>query len=149
MTITIRPAQSADESRCLELLSLLRGTPPEPEGATVFRALLDGERGLVLVADEAGALLGSAAVSFNLAMRYGGIYCQLEELIVDPAARGRNLGGRLLEAAISAAKAKGAAEFGLYLVQTTTHNRPFYEKYDLQTVGDEMRMPLDSGKQPD
>ena len=80
MTITIRPAQSADESRCLELLSLLRGTPPEPEWATVFRALLDGERGLVLVADEAGALLGSAAVSFNLAMRYGGIYCQLEEL---------------------------------------------------------------------
>ena len=79
-------------------------------------------------------------------MRYGGIYCQLEELIVDPAARGRNLGGRLLEAAISEAKAKGAAEFGLYLVQSTTHNRPFYEKYDLQTVGSEMRMPLDSGK---
>jgi GNAT superfamily N-acetyltransferase len=149
MTITIRPARSADESRCLELLSLLRGTPPEPEWANVFRALLNGERGLVLVADEAGALLGSAAVSFNLAMRYGGIYCQLEELIVDPTARGRNLGGRLLEGAISAAKAKGAAEFGLYLLQTTTHNRLFYKKFGLQTVGDEMRMTLESGKQLD
>ncbi len=149
MTITIRPARAEDEPRCLELLSMLRGTPPEPEWASVFRALLDGERGLVLVADEAGNLLGSAAISFNLAMRYGGIYCQLEELIVDPAARGRSLGGSLLEAAIDAAKAKGAAEFGLYLIQSTTHNRPFYEKYGLQTVGDEMRMPLAPAKQPD
>ena len=100
---------------------MLRGTVPEPEWAAVFRTLLDGERGLVLVADEAGALLGSAAVSFNLALRYGGIYCQLEELIVDP---------------------KRTAEFGLYLIQSSTHNHPFHEKYGLKTVGGEMRMPL-------
>lgn len=142
MTITIRPARADYEARCLELLSMLRGTVPEPEWAAVFRTLLDGERGLVLVADEAGALLGSAAVSFNLALRYGGIYCQLEELIVDPAVRGRSLGGMLLEAAIGAAKAKRAAEFGLYLIQSSTHNHPFHEKYGLKTVGGEMRMPL-------
>lgn len=142
MTITIRPAKAADEDRCLALLSMLRQAPPEPAWGTVFRQLLDGERGIVLVADEDGALLGSAALSFNLAMRYGGIYAQLEELIVDPAARGRSLGGMLLEAAIAAARDKGAAEFGLYLIQSTTHNRPFYEKYGLRTVGDEMRMAL-------
>lgn len=69
MTITIRPARAKAESRCLELLSMPRGTLPEREWASGFRTLLDGERGLVLVVDEAGILLGSAAVSFNLAMR--------------------------------------------------------------------------------
>ena len=47
--------------------------------------------------DELG-LLGVATVSFNLAVRYGGEYCQLEELYVDPKARGRNCGGLLLQA---------------------------------------------------
>ncbi len=142
MAITIRPACAEDEARCLELLSLLRGEAPKPAWATVFRELLKRERGQVLVADEDGALLGSASVTFNLAMRYGGEYCQLEELIVDPAARGKKLGGLLLEATIAAARARGCAEYGLYLVEGTTRNRPFYEKYGLKTVGDEMRMAL-------
>ena len=142
MTITIRPALPQDEARCLELLSLLRGEKPKPEWARVFRELLKRERGQILVADEDGMLLGSASVTFNLAMRYGGEYCQLEELIVDPAARGKKLGGLLLAATIDAARRRGCAEYGLYLVEWTTHNRPFYEKYGLRTVGDEMRMAL-------
>ena len=148
MTIDIRPAVAADEARCLELLSLLRGEPPKPEWTTVFRELLKRERGQILVADEAQAdgshlLLGSASVTFNLAMRYGGEYCQLEELIVAPEARGKKLGGLLLEATIAEARARGCAEYGLYLVEWTTHNQPFYEKYGFEVVGAEMRQRLD------
>ena len=142
MAIEIRLARTEDEARCIELLSLLQERLPRPEWAAVFQELLTRERGQVLVADEDGVLLGSAAVTFNLAMRYGGEYCQLEELIVSPEARGRNLGGLLLEATIAEARARGCAEYGLYLVEHTTHNRPFYEKYGLRTVGDEMRMSL-------
>ena len=142
MTITIRPAVPQDEARCLELLSLLRNEQPQPAWTTVFRQLLTRERGQILVADEDGALLGSASVTFNLAMRYGGEYCQLEELIVAQEARGKKLGGLLLEATIAEARQRGCAEYGLYLVEWTTHNRPFYEKYGLKTVGDEMRMAL-------
>lgn len=142
MSITIRPARATDEARCLELLSLLRGEEPKPEWASVFRTLLTRERGQILVAEEDGTLLGSASVTFNLAMRYGGEYCQLEELIVAPEARGNKLGGLLLEATIAEARVRGCAEYGLYLVEWTTHNRPFYEKYGLKTVGDEMRMAL-------
>ena len=142
MAIEIRLARTEDEARCIELLSLLQERLPRPEWAAVFQELLTRERGQVLVADEDGVLLGSAAVTFNLAMRYGGEYCQLEELIVSPEARGRNLGGLLLEATIAEARARGCAEYGLYLVEHTTHNRPFYEKYGLRTVGDEMRMTL-------
>lgn len=142
MPVDIRLARAEDEGRCLELLSLLQGRPPRTDWAAVFQELLTRERGQVLVADEDGVLLGSASVTFNLAMRYGGEYCQLEELIVAPEARGRNLGGLLLEATIAEARARGCAEYGLYLVEHTTHNRPFYEKYGLTTVGDEMRMAL-------
>jgi len=41
-----------------------------------------------------------ASISFNLALRYNGEYCQLEELVVDPDARGQNVGGLLLEETI-------------------------------------------------
>ena len=95
-----------------------------------------------MVADDGGRILGVASVSWNVAMRYGGEYCQLEELIVDPAARGKKLGALLLEATIAEARKRGCAEYGLYLVEWTTHNRPFYEKCGLKTVGDEMRMTL-------
>ena len=75
-------------------------------------------------------------------MRYGGEYCQLEELIVTPAARGKNVGGRLVQGAIDNARARGCAEMGLYLLETTEHNRGFYAKYGFEVIGTEMRMKL-------
>ena len=96
----------------------------------------------MLVADEGGTLLGVATVSYNLAIRYAGEYAQLEELIVDPAARGKNVGGRLVETAVERARRRGCAEFGLYLLDATEHNRPFYEKYGFEHIGSEMRQPL-------
>lgn len=145
MTINVRPAAAADRERCLQLLMMLGG--PEgralPEGAAaLFDDLLTAARGQILVAEEDGAVLGMATQSYNIALRYGGEYAQLEELIVDPTARGKNVGGRLLAAAIDAAQTRGAAEFGLYLLAWTEHNRPFYEKFGLKAVGSEMRMAL-------
>ncbi|MFQ5698049.1 MAG: GNAT family N-acetyltransferase [Myxococcota bacterium] len=151
MPIEIRSARPEDRTRCLELLGLLSqaaGGSIDPGAAQAFSALLDGARGEVLVADEDGMLLGLASVSYNLAMRHGGEYCQLEELIVDPAARGRNLGGRLVEATLARARARGCAEYGLYLVERTERNQPFYEKYGLRRVGSEMRQSLGASTGP-
>ena len=87
-------------------------------------------------------MLGLVTVSYNLAIRYAGEYAQLEELIVAPEARGKNVGGLLVQAAIERARTRGCAEFGLYLLEATEHNRPFYEKYGFRHVGSEMRQPL-------
>lgn len=145
MTLAIRPARADDRGRCLQLLAMLGGpdgrTVP-PGAAAVFDALANKARGEILVAEANASVIGMAAQSYNLALRYGGEYAQLEELIVDPSARGMNAGGRLLEAAIAAARARGAAEYGLYLVAWTEKNQPFYEKFGLKRVGSEMRMPL-------
>ena len=97
----------------------------------------------MLVAEAAdSSLLGMASMSYNLSMRCGGEYCQLEELIVAPSARGQNIGGLLMLAFLETARSRGCHECGVYLVETTGHNKPFYEKYGFQTVGDEMRQSL-------
>ena len=145
MSPTLRLAAPADRGRCFELLTLLGGPDGRalpPNAAETFDGLLTQARGQIWVAEHGRKLLGMATQSFNLALRYGGEYAQLEELIVDPAARGLKLGGRLLEAAIAGARARGCAEFGLYLLPWTEHNQPFYEKYGLECVGSELRMRL-------
>ena len=83
-----------------------------------------------------------ASISYNLALRYNGEYCQLEELVVDSEARGKNVGGLLIEKTINLAKKRGCKEFGLYLLESTKHNQGFYEKYGFQVIGSEMRQSL-------
>ncbi|MBM4383000.1 MAG: GNAT family N-acetyltransferase [Deltaproteobacteria bacterium] len=142
MAVVIRAATASDEARCLALIESLTGQAAAPAWRDVYRRLLGGERGAVHVAEEGGALLGVATVSYNLAIRYAGEYAQLEELIVDPAARGKNVGGLLVEAMLAAARARGCAEAGLYLIESTERNRPFYTKYGFVAVGTEMRQSL-------
>lgn len=145
--LTIRPATMADKDACLAYLVALRegnGTGTLADGAAeTFDLLIASERGAIRVAERDGELLGVATVSFNIAIRYGGTYGQLEELFVSPDARGLNLGARLVQATIDAAREAGCAEMGLYLVNgRTEHNKPFYEKLGFATIGDEMRQPL-------
>jgi glucosamine-phosphate N-acetyltransferase len=145
MTVQVRNAVATDHQACIELLQELRAADRGPlsvDAGDVFEQLLDGVRGRVLVAEDDGELLGLASVTFNLAMRYGGEYCQLEELVVDPAARGKHVGARLVEAAVEQARERGCAEIGAYLVAATEHNRPFYEKFGFTAVGTEMRQIL-------
>ena len=145
MGVSIRLAESADFSGCSELLNILVGASDDDHrlfDAETFNELISNTRGSLLVAEEDGDLLGMASISFNLALRYNGEYCQLEELVVDPKARGKNVGGLLLEETISLAKARGCKEFGLYLLESTKHNEPFYAKYGFINVGLEMRQTL-------
>jgi GNAT superfamily N-acetyltransferase len=142
MRLEIRAAVDADEAICLEMIEALTADTRTGGWSETFKTLVSGSRGEALVAAEAGTLLGLVTVSYNLAIRYAGEYAQLEELIVAPAARGKNVGGLLVEAAIERARTRGCAEFGLYLLESTERNRPFYEKYGFRQVGSEMRQRL-------
>ncbi len=141
--VRTRPATAADRSRCFALIEKLTGQAPAAGWVEVFASHLNHERGAVIVAENDEGILGCATVSYNLAIRYGGEYCELEELIVDEAARGLNLGRILVQRTIDDARARGCAEMGLYLVPTTEGNRGFYEKLGFEVLGTEMRQTFE------
>ena len=145
MSVNIRLAKQDDEQRCLELLNVLADTTSDSNkifNSDTFSKLISNERGSLLIAEENKIILGMASISFNLALRYNGEYCQLEELVVDQNARGKNVGGLLIEETLKLAKNRGCKEFGLYLLESTKHNQSFYEKYGFVVIGDEMRQSL-------
>ena len=145
MTITVRFAELKDRDRCEEFLKLLVGNTAASENifsGQVFETIVAGRYGRVLLACEDESALGMASISFNYALRYDGRYAQLEELIVDPVARGKNVGGLLVEEALKTARDEGCKEFGLYLLESTKHNQPFYEKYGFGVIGHEKRQFL-------
>lgn len=142
--VRTRPATEADEARCFELIETLTGMAPTPAWSEVFQSHLRGERGAIVVAETDEGIIGCATVSYNLAIRYGAEYCELEELIVDESARGLNLGRILVQRTIDDARRRGCAEMGLYLVPTTEGNRGFYEKLGFEVLGTEMRQSFDA-----
>ncbi len=146
MPVNIRAAKASDQAACVELLLDLIEVTGESLNKAVreaFDRLLDGVRGEVLVAEEDGEMLGLVSLSYNLAMRYGGEYCQIEEIVVDPSARGRKVSTQLMEAALTNARERGCTEIGAYVVDRAEQNRTFYQKFGFDRVGIGMRQPLE------
>ena len=145
MSVKIRLAITEDEQQCSELLDVLAEATSDQNNifdSNTFNQVISNERGSLVIAEEEGQILGMASVSFNLALRYNGEYCQLEELVVHQEARGKNVGGLLIEETLRLAKNRGCKEFGLYLLESTKHNQSFYEKYGFILIGQEMRQSL-------
>ena len=145
MSINIRLAIPEDEEQCSKLLDVLAEATCDPNNifdSNTFNEVISNERGGLVIAEEEGKILGMASISFNLALRYNGEYCQLEELVVHQEARGKNVGGLLIEETLRLAKNRGCKEFGLYLLESTKHNQSFYEKYGFAVIGEEMRQSL-------
>tara|TARA_B100002051_G_C16520770_1_gene527604 strand:- start:145 stop:438 length:294 start_codon:yes stop_codon:yes gene_type:complete len=95
MSINIRLAIPEDEKQCSELLHVLAEATSDPNNifdSNTFNDVIFNERGSLVIAEEEEKILGMASVSFNLALRYNGEYCQLEELVVHEKARGKNVG---------------------------------------------------------
>ena len=141
MLIT-RPATPADEDCFMDLFAQLMESAPEKEDMLrpAFRQLVDNpDRGAVLLAEDESVIHGLITFSYNFAIRYGGFYAQIEELVVDAAARGKHTGATLVQASIAASREHGCKEIGLYAMP---HNQPFYEKQGFEFVGPELRQPL-------
>ena len=143
MTVSIRYAKPQDKEICIDFIETLNGGPASASWHETINALMTQERGAIYVAeDDHLGLLGVATVSFNLAVRFGGEYCQLEELYVDPKARGQSCGGLLIQAVINGARNRGCAEVGLYITPRHAANQPFYERLGFEDAGVEVRQKL-------
>jgi predicted N-acetyltransferase YhbS len=145
--VVVRKAQLSDEHNVRSILKvlfgdrLIEGAPvDESEPASqCYRTLLKEERGSVLIAEDESGFLGCISFSYNLAIRYGGEYAQIEELIVNENARGKRVGALLVQASIDAARSRGCPEIGLYAKEATV---PFYEKLGFVYEASELRQRL-------
>lgn len=130
----IRALQPEDEAQWRRLwtgyLSFYQTTVPEPVYASTFARLLgdDPQDFSALVAEADGQLLGLTHYLFHRhAWRIENV-CYLQDLYVDPAARGLGLGRKLIEAVYARADAVGAPQV-YWLTQDFNHEaRQLYDR---------------------
>ena len=147
-TTRVRYATPDDESKVFTLLSaLMEGepvgdSPIERSSAAraTYRDLLTSDRGSVIVFEVDGDVLGVVTCSYVTAIRYGGNYARMEELIVDDRARGTGAGRMLVDAAIAEARRRGC---GLMTLYAREHTRAFYEKAGFRYIGPELHRATD------
>lgn len=114
--VSIRKATLDDKTAVFDLLRQLlnpanEDSPINQDNADVtFRKVIEGDQGDLLLAEEDGTVLGLVTLSYPLAIRCGGTYSSIEEFIVNDKARGKGVGGKLLQAAIELTQTHGCNE---------------------------------------
>jgi GNAT superfamily N-acetyltransferase len=105
---TIRAATLADVPGVTSLVSAL-GYPAEGDrvAATLGRLLVEPACAVLVAEDGARGILGLVALSSRPVLRLQGVAGRIEELVVRPDARGRDLGNRLLQYAKGLAVERG------------------------------------------
>jgi GNAT superfamily N-acetyltransferase len=133
--VTIRPAEARDEMRWRELwagyIKFYRASVPEETTANTWKQILDPKSNIAaLVAVKDGAVIGICNYLFHDNTWSTKPICYLQDLFVDPAARGGGAAKALILACEERAKAKGA--FRLYW-QTQEFNGAARSLYDTIT----------------
>ena len=142
--VTIREAAIEDQAQVFDLLRQLMSSADVesaingPSGAETFREVVEEGKGTVVVAEEDGKMLGLLTLSYPVAIRCGGIYSCIEEFIVTEQARGKGVGGKLLEAAISKATEKGCYE--LQVNRPSDLGYPLYLRFGFKDLGKHLNL---------
>lgn len=129
----VRRMQSGDRSAVLRMLTTQLREHEVTIDSAALEAAVDGvsgrpERGLFLVAEEAQRLIGFAYLGFTWTLETGGLTCWLEELYVEPEARGRGRGAALLESALQEAQTRGAKAMDLEVEQGHERAASLYQR---------------------
>lgn len=144
LTITTQPADDrsmqiekatpADCPALSELLSTLFSqeaefTPnPEAHIKGLNRIIVNPELGAVLVAREGDHIVGMVNLLFTVSTALGERVALLEDMIVSSQARGLGIGSRLLDQAISFARAQGCKRITLLTDRANESAQRFYGK---------------------
>ncbi len=103
MQVTVRPIQSSDQERWRELWRAYQAfyeveLPQTVTETTWLRLLDDREPVFGLVAEKDGTVIGITHYLFHLSTWLENQTCYLQDLFVDPQARGKGVGRALIEA---------------------------------------------------
>ena len=140
----IRKAVAGDEPRFKELIKVFQSEVPMADWELVGKAfqqiIKDAGMGSIFVAEDNGTLLGTITLSYPVAARCGGLYSCIEEFAVSEMARGKGVGGSLLQIALEEARSKGCFE-----VQVNNPSRmcyPVYLRYGFIDTGKHLKQTL-------
>jgi GNAT superfamily N-acetyltransferase len=117
--ITLRPASVTDAERIAALFT----EEGYPAAASTIAARIErftASNGQVLVAEDAGEILGFVAVHVMPRFEHDDTIGRVLALVVDAGARGRGVGHDLMAAADEIARQAGAA----FIEVTAAHHRP-------------------------
>ncbi|KAA9152926.1 GNAT family N-acetyltransferase [Amycolatopsis acidicola] len=92
----------------------------------------------LLVAEDDGKVIGYALAARFLVLYANGPVTELQELMVDPAQRGRGVGRALVNAIIERARAAGAVE----VTVPTRRARDYYVKLGFAETATFLKLPL-------
>ena len=135
MTIQIRSAKPGEEAAVVPLYEWLFEPPGSPvpgwelpRAAAAVREAIDSDDAAVLLAEEAGRLVGLCTAYLELNSVRFGQRCWVEDLAVDPGYRSQGIGGRLLDEAADWASRRGATHLELDTAEARIDARRFYER---------------------
>jgi len=139
----IRRARTADLRELLPLVEALQREEGYAAGdARLGEALAtllgDGGVGSVLIAHEAGAAVGYAALCHGYSIEFRGRDAFVDEIYVAPAQRGRGLGRALLRALEAEARASGVRTLHLEVEQHNDGARRLYLAEGFRANGREL-----------
>ncbi len=90
------------------------------------------ELGTILVAREAGAIIGMVSLLFTVSTALGSRVALLEDMVVAPDHRGKGIGSCLLEAAIDHAHNTGCGRITLLTDRVNARAQSFYRRHGFE-----------------
>lgn len=146
--VTIRRAVAADVPAIVamladDVLGAAREKPGDPAYAAAFERI-DGDAGeLLVVADEAGAVVGTAQLSITPGLsRLGALRGTIEAVRVHADSRGNRLGEKLCGYLVEQAAQAGCAMVQLTTDKSRTDAHRFYERlgFTASHIGMKLRL---------
>lgn len=134
----IRQASSTDIPQLCVLLNSLftqeaEFSPDTERQAIGLGAIIEGDGiGDILVAVEAGEIIGMVNLLYTISTALGSRVAILEDMIIAPAFRGLGMGSLLLEQAIDFAKNKGCKRITLLTDSDNERAQQFYQKHGFE-----------------
>lgn len=137
--VTLRKARKGDLDELTALLRLLFTIEAdfsfnEPRQRQGLLMMLDNDLGCILVAEAAGKVIGMCTGQLVISTSEGGPAVLVEDMVVDPAHRGRGTGRALIRAMTGWALEQGATRLQLLADRNNPPALAFYERLGWRTT---------------
>ncbi len=131
-TLKIRIAKTGDYSACLPLFMSLHRGDLGPSFQSVFEDYVNGEDGIVLVAEQSQNVIGILAGSYHLDIDWEGKTAKIDAIIINERCRRKGIGTRLTKYFIRKARNDGCKAVKSRVNTKNLTAQSFHESLDFE-----------------